>query len=317
MALTALLVAAAVAVIVTPVWAALATRWGVVDHPGPLKVQQSAIPYLGGLAVMTAFVAGSAFHAGWWLLAPALVCGLGLADDLHPLPPVVRIAGEAAAGAVCGAVVGHGSVAKVVVGAVLMVALTNMVNLLDGLDAVAAATTSMCALGLAALGDDRVRMLGLALVGALLGFLVYNRPPARVYLGDSGSYLIGGVLTTMIVANWDDPDTPISAIIVIPLVLAVPIADTTIAVIRRHRSGQPLWMGDRSHIYDQLVARGQSVGAAATTCAAAQAILVLAAYVAAQGSTAVAFAGLGVGVIVLAAVLVTAGFTRPSEERPA
>jgi UDP-GlcNAc:undecaprenyl-phosphate GlcNAc-1-phosphate transferase len=317
MALTALLVGVAVAIVVTPVWGALATRWGVVDHPGPLKVQQTPVPYLGGLAVMTAFVAGCAGEAGWWLVAPGLVCGLGLVDDIRPLPPIARIAGEAMAGAVCGAVVGDGSPVKVVVGAALMVVLTNTVNLLDGLDGVAAATTGVCALGLAALGSERVRTVGLALTGGLIGFLVYNRPPARIYLGDSGSYLIGGVLTTMIVANWVDTSVTTSALIVIPLVVAVPVADTTIAIIRRRRSGQPLWVGDRSHIYDQLVARGSTVQAAATTCAGAQAIFVVMAYLAAQGSAAVALAAVGVGLAVFAAVLVTAGFTRPSEEMPA
>jgi UDP-GlcNAc:undecaprenyl-phosphate GlcNAc-1-phosphate transferase len=312
MALIALLVAIAVAIVVTPIWAALATKWGVVDRPGPLKVQHTPVPYLGGLAVLTAFVAGGGYEAGWWLLAPVLVCALGLADDLHSLNPAIRIAGEAAAGALCGAVVGDGSAAKVAVGAVLMVVLTNTVNLLDGLDAVAAATTAVCAIGLAALGGDRVRTVGLALVGALLGFMVYNRPPARIYLGDSGSYLIGGVLTTLILATWVDIDVPTSAIVVIPLVISVPLADTAIAIIRRRRSHRPLWEGDRSHIYDQLVARGLSVQATATACASAQAVLVLAAYVAAQGSVAVALGVLAVGEVVFAAVLVMSGFTRPS-----
>jgi UDP-N-acetylmuramyl pentapeptide phosphotransferase/UDP-N-acetylglucosamine-1-phosphate transferase len=316
-ALIVLIVAAAVAIAVTPLWAALATRWGVVDRPGPLKVQQKPVPYLGGLAVMTAVAAAGGHEAGWWLLAPALVCGLGLVDDLRALHPLVRIVGEAVAGAACGAVVGHGTPGHVVLGAVLMVALTNTVNLLDGLDAVAAATTAMCALGLAALGSDRIRTVGLALVGALLGFMVYNRPPARIYLGDSGSYLIGGVLTTLILGLWADTATRTSALIVIPLVISVPVADTTIAIIRRLRSHQPLWAGDRSHIYDQLVARGLSVQATATTCAAVQGVLVLVAYAAAQGSEAIALVVAGTGLAALAAILVVFGFTRPAGEMPA
>jgi UDP-GlcNAc:undecaprenyl-phosphate GlcNAc-1-phosphate transferase len=251
------------------------------------------------------------------LLAPAVVCGLGLADDIRPIAPAVRLGGEAAAGALCGLVVGGGSVGEVVVGAILMVALTNTVNLLDGLDAVAAATTAVCALGLAALGADRIRTVGLALVGALLGFVVYNRPPARVYLGDAGSYLIGGFLTTLILALWADPTLSTGALVVVPMVVAIPVADTSIAIIRRRRSGQPIWTGDRSHIYDQLAARGLSLPATAAVCAGAQGVYVLIAYAVSDASTAVALGVEVLGLAALAAVLVVYGFTSPGREMAA
>src|SRR5262249_24663845 len=97
----------------------------------------------------------------------------------------------------------------------------------------------------------------LALGGALVGFLFFNRPPARIYLGDGGSYLIGTALALIAAAALDGQGA--SAWFALPLLVAVPLADTAIAVLRRARSRRPLFAGDRSHVYDQLADRGWPV----------------------------------------------------------
>jgi len=110
--------------------------------------------------------------------------------------------------------------------------------------------------------------LALALAGAVAGFLVWNAPPARVYLGDSGSYLIGTGLALLFLAAAQGPAEVVSGAC---LFLAVPVADTTIAVVRRFRAGRPLLRGDRGHVYDQLVDRGWTAPTAVLACVAAQA----------------------------------------------
>ncbi len=143
-----------------------------------------------------------------------------------------------------------------------MLGLLNAVNLLDGQDGLAAGVGAVSALGFAVLGGAATPV-GLALAGALVGFLTLNRPPARIYLGDAGAYLVGTTLAVL-PALTGDPGRW-SVWWAVPLLVAVPVADTAIAITRRLRSHQPVLLGDRSHVYDQLVDRGMSIGASTTT----------------------------------------------------
>ena len=111
------------------------------------------------------------------------------------------------------------------------------------------------------------------MVGAVAGFLIWNAPPARVYLGDSGSYLIGTALAMLFLAAARRPAEVVCGAC---LFVAVPVADTTIAVVRRLRAGRPLLHGDRGHVYDQLVDRGWTAPAAVLACVAAQGALTVA-----------------------------------------
>jgi UDP-GlcNAc:undecaprenyl-phosphate GlcNAc-1-phosphate transferase len=177
--------------------------------------------------------------------------------------------GATAAAALPGGVSAAGAAGTVVV----VIALLNAVNLLDGLDGLATSVAALGALGFAVVLDGDARTTAMALAGALLGFLVWNRPPARIYLGDAGSYLVGTALALLLaltVVADDGIATPAGAL----LFVAVPVADTTIAVVRRYRAGRPLFRGDRGHVYDQLVDMGWSAGRSTLACAAAQAALV-------------------------------------------
>src|SRR5262249_45368640 len=134
--------------------------------------------------------------------------------------------------------------------------------------------------------------LALALVGALVGFLVWNAPPARVHLGDSGSYLIGTVLALLFLAAAPRDAPVVSAAF---LFVGVPVAHPGAALVRRWRAPTPLMRGDRGHVYDQLVDRGWSAKTAVAACAAAQAVL-----------TAI---GIGVANLSAGAAVVVAGAT--------
>jgi UDP-GlcNAc:undecaprenyl-phosphate GlcNAc-1-phosphate transferase len=246
------------ALVLTPIAAAVAKRFGVVDRPGPLKVQHVAIPYLGGVAVFFA-AAGPIAYVRPALLVPLGLAGaLGLVDDIADIRAGIRLLAEIGVGLVAGAVIDSPlpQPLGILVTAALVVGLINAVNLIDGLDALASGVAAASALGFVALGGP-ARPIAAALGGALIGFLAYNRPPARIYLGDSGAYLVGAALACCTAMVLDDPGGA-SGWAAIPLLVALPLLDTAIAILRRRRSGRPLFTGDRSHVYDQMVDRGRS-----------------------------------------------------------
>jgi UDP-GlcNAc:undecaprenyl-phosphate GlcNAc-1-phosphate transferase len=258
---------------VTPLMILTARRTGIVDRPGTLKHQDTPVPYLGGVAVFAGLAVG-VFAAHWFLLVPLVgaLC-LGVADDRFELPPLIRLGGQVAIGV--GIVVTSpthlpGAAAALVVAVAVL--LINGVNLIDGLDMLAAGTTAVAAVGFAIVVEGPGRQIAIALGAALVGFLVYNRPPARIYLGDGGSYLLGACLTILLVRAWG-PTVPTATGVAALAMVALPVAEVAFAVVRRARGRLPLLAGDRGHPYDRLVTRGWSRIAASLTYIAAAALL--------------------------------------------
>jgi UDP-GlcNAc:undecaprenyl-phosphate GlcNAc-1-phosphate transferase len=141
--------------------------------------------------------------------------------------------------------------------------------------------------------------------------LWYNRPPARIYLGDGGSYLIGTWLAILAVAAWHSPGhgRPWTPAV---LFVAVPILELLVAVVRRLRAGRHPFGGDRDHIYDQLVAKGRTPAGTVVAVVAAQAILVAGGLAVARLAGALPAAAVTATVIVcLLALLARAGFFAP------
>ncbi|HXX91585.1 MAG TPA: MraY family glycosyltransferase [Acidimicrobiales bacterium] len=302
-------VAFAVALVATPVAMHVARRTGIVDRPGPLKPQAAPVPYLGGAAVLVAVAAavGAAVALGMFprrsglLLAFVAATALGTVDDRLPLPPWLRLVGQLAIGGGIAAVVhprlaGPAAPAAVVLATVVLV---NGVNLIDGLDGLAAGTVGVAAVGFAILLAGPGRALGVVVALAVAGFLPYNRPPARVYLGDGGSYLLGTSLAAMLALAWS-PGTARATSAAALCVVVVPALEVALAVVRRLRSRAPLSAGDRRHPYDLLVARGWPAGRASAGYVVTEASTVAVAVVAAHATAAVAT----VAVVVVAAVLV-------------
>jgi UDP-GlcNAc:undecaprenyl-phosphate GlcNAc-1-phosphate transferase len=294
-----LVVALIVTLVTAPVCRRVAIRLGIVDRPGPLKTHRRSVPYLGGVAVFLGLLVGPIQADRLALMLPyAAALALGVADDGWDLTPRARLAAELVIGALAAVVVpGDGLVALGT--GVLVVVLLNAVNLLDGQDGLAAGASLVSAAAFAILGGD-AETIGLALAGALGAFLVFNAPPARMYLGDGGAYLIGTVLATLPALTFDGP-TNWSVWIATPLIVALPLADTLIAVLRRSRARQPLFAGDRSHVYDQLVDRGWRVESSTALCVVVQGAL------AALGVLAAGLSVLG-AVVVAAVAVVLAGY---------
>ena len=300
-------VALVVGLVATPLAIRLAVRLDVVDHPGPLKPQTAAVPYLGGVAVFAGLAGPVAVDRPSLLLPLGLALVVGLVDDVSPRSVGFRLVCQVAVAVTAAAVTPAPGAFGVVATGVLTLALLNAVNLLDGLDGVAAGCGLVSALGIAAL-DTAARTPALALAGGLAGFLVFNRPPARIYLGDAGAYLTGAGLAMLAMLMVDGRDD-LSAWAAVPLLVAVPVADTALAIVRRLRSRDSLTAGDRSHVYDQLRARHHRTTAqAALLCVAAQVALTAVGLLVA-GLDAGAALGVALGTaLVVALGLVLGGF---------
>jgi UDP-GlcNAc:undecaprenyl-phosphate/decaprenyl-phosphate GlcNAc-1-phosphate transferase len=307
----ALIVGFVIAVVATPVAAAIATKVGLVDRPGPLKVHHRPVPYLGGAAVMAAIVGPVAGAHPYVLIPLAMAFVLGLADDLGDLTPVARILVEIGIGVAAAFVPAHHELPRVLLGVVVVVLLLNAINLLDGLDGLATivGVGSACGFAVALRGSSAV--LPLALAGALVGFLVWNRPPARVYLGDAGSYLIG---TALAVSMLDALQRPAAVAAGATLFVGVAAADTGVAILRRLRARRPLLRGDRGHVYDQLVDRGWPTIGAVGALAIAQAALTTAGIAIGRLSAGAALAAT-TGVIAVVGGTAIALFTSPRSWR--
>ncbi|MGZ4754410.1 MAG: MraY family glycosyltransferase [Acidimicrobiia bacterium] len=312
--LVAVVVGLVAGVGLTPVARAAARRWAIVDHPGDLKTQRVPVAYLGGVAVFVAAAIGPVLAGRAWMLVPAgLALALGLADDLRPLPVPFRVTAELGVAVVGAAVVDGPALARVASG-VLVLGLLNAVNLLDGQDGLAAGTGVVIALGFAVAGGPAAP-IGLALGGALGGFLVFNRPPARIYLGDAGAYFLGttfALLPSMVTAAADRW----SVWWAVPLLVGLPVTDTAIAILRRLRSHRPLLLGDRSHVYDQLVDRGMSVGESTLIAVAAQVVLTAVGLAALASGPRTALATTAVTVGAVALLALRAGLLRPDAATP-
>jgi UDP-GlcNAc:undecaprenyl-phosphate/decaprenyl-phosphate GlcNAc-1-phosphate transferase len=273
-ALFAALVAFAVAAVLTPPAARLARRLGAVDEMKERGLARAATPLLGGLAIFAgALVAAALFEPHnarmrTIFAAAALITVVGAIDDVRDLHPVPKLAGQAAAAIVL--VLGGVSVDNftlpfvhhvdlhhlggplTVVG---LVGLMNVVNFSDGVDGLAA---GVCAISAAAfaiiafdLGQNVAGVLAAIVCGASVGFLVFNFPPASIFMGDCGSQLLGLLLGAVIVEGSLKTNALIA--LVGPLViLAVPFLDTSFVVAKRIKYGRAIYRADSNHFHHRF-----------------------------------------------------------------
>lgn len=247
-----------------------ASRLRFLDRPGERKAQAAPVPLMGGLAIYLGTLAGTLVQDTQleadsflprWLLAGAVLLGVGLLDDRRGLGPRLRLLAQTLV-ALCfwPELVAWLTPAwlGVALGLAWLVGLVNSLNFLDNMDAAAAGSAVWTVLLLAGAlqlsGDGAVGFWPLA--AALAGFLWWNRPPARLYMGDAGSTFLGlslGLFALITVTRTGmDPWLA-------PLFLAVPIYDTCTVFWIRLRERRPLWVGDRRHVTHRMAARGASV----------------------------------------------------------
>ncbi|WP_407311146.1 glycosyltransferase family 4 protein [Desulfosporosinus sp. SB140] len=271
-----------IALIGTPFTMKLAKRWGAIAYPGGRHVHKKPIPRLGGLALYAGFWLAALIAQVWddsfWglFLGSSLILLVGIWDDIREIRPMVKLFWQIVAASLLGLsfsmnmitlplfgeinFVMHGVGA---IGFILMlfwvVSLVNTVNISDGLDGLAAGICFMAALLLfwSANRIDQVPTahLTLALAGALLGFLVYNFPPARVFMGDSGSMFLGYIIGGLSIMGLLKTATILGLVFPL-LVMGMPVTDLTFAIIRRKLHGQSMATADRGHLHHRLLDAG-------------------------------------------------------------
>ncbi len=242
----------------------LAPRLGLVDLPDPRKVHTRPTPRAGGVALFVAFLLAALLPPGPWP-SPALslalvglpIVLLGLADDLRPLSWQLRLAVQfLVAGLASWLLLPPSALPLHALAALWVVTLVNAFNMLDNMDALSAGTAAIAFVALLLAGGDARAWLGL--LGAVLGFLWFNRPPARVFMGDAGSTFLGfavGVGTARLaLAEGARPWAALAAL----AVCAVPCYDFTSVVLIRLREGRSPFHADKRHLSHRLAARGLS-----------------------------------------------------------
>jgi UDP-GlcNAc:undecaprenyl-phosphate/decaprenyl-phosphate GlcNAc-1-phosphate transferase len=273
----------------TPLVIRLGNRFKILDHPGLRRIHTAPVPRLGGLAialpvmVMVAVVCtldnaiGQRFQAEWieivaLLGGSAFLFCVGLTDDLRGMRARHKLYAQIfAATVVCALGIRLQTVHVDSLGTLdlgfwawpltilWIVGMTNAVNLIDGLDGLAAGITAIT-IGVVAvvaviMGQPVMASLMLICLGSLVGFLVFNFNPARIFLGDSGTYFLGFFLGASSLATSVKSGALIG--LTLPLVaMGVPIFDTLFAILRRALERRPLFSADRSHIHHRLVALG-------------------------------------------------------------
>ena len=300
------LVAACATYLFTPIVRHLAIRLGAVGEVRKRDVHTIPTPRMGGLAMLCGFLTAMLFasrldflqgvfrqnHQAWIVMAGAiLICLLGIADDVWDLDWMLKLAGQlliavfVAWGGLqiialpIGSLVTASPTISIAITALLIVVSINAVNFVDGLDGLAA---GIVAIGGIAFGiysyilartspsyASMATLLDIAMVGICVGFLLHNWHPAKLFMGDSGSMLLGYLITcaSIVMTGRLDPATVSTSIylpafmpVLLPiLVLFLPVLDMMMAIVRRLRKGQSPMHPDRMHLHHRMLRIGHSV----------------------------------------------------------
>ena len=293
------LVSLIAALALVPAVRRLALRSGWIDEPdGHRKVHSAAVPNVGGLAIVGAACIGIAVMTVARIQLPRsisgaltlpdplvvlgalLIAAVGFWDDLRAMSHRTKFAGQLVVTALAflgGAritvfdhALGDGALAlavSVALTTVWMVGMMNAVNLIDGMDGLAAGVVAIAFAGLAGAhavgGDLGALVLAAAVGGALLGFLRYNFNPASIFMGDSGSLFLGYVLAAYALRGTSHAN-PVLALAIPAVVMGIPVLDTGVSILRRKMTGKPLFYPDRDHIHHRLQAQMSTRAAAVT-----------------------------------------------------
>jgi UDP-GlcNAc:undecaprenyl-phosphate GlcNAc-1-phosphate transferase len=246
------------------------------------KTHDEPIPYLGGVAIITgvcttiyvALFTQSNFRNEIWLatsvLIPALILGVvGLIDDYRSLPALTRFVFQSLAGIFTATLliltnsVGNPTknlLLDVAITVIWIVGITNSVNFLDNLDGGAAGALAATSLGLLIIthqnGQYFLAATSVTIFGSLLGFLVWNKSPAKIYMGDAGALFLGTLISVLAIRLDPDVESQTISLSIPALLFAVPILDTSVAVISRIRRRISIFQGGRDHLSHRLLRRG-------------------------------------------------------------
>lgn len=273
----------------TPLSMKIAFRVGALDQPKKRGMHKKVMPRAGGLAIFTGFIVTVVFlihHIEpsqrptiWGLLLGAfIITSLGFFDDIYGLRPRTRVVVQLIAALIAIATgtqitditipllgtINFGIFSNVIT-VFWIIGVTNAVNLLDGLDGLATGIASIASTTLMIIailfGDPLLVglpiLLTATLAGSCLGFLPYNFNPAKIFMGDTGSTFLGYSLAVISIQTMLKTYTALTLVVAV-IVLALPIADTLFAIIRRTANRRPISEGDRGHLHHRLIDKGLS-----------------------------------------------------------
>lgn len=265
-----------VVVLIVPIIIKIAHHVNALDIPNERKVHKTPMPRLGGLAIFLGFLIGymvfckPTVQMNSILIGSFFIIFLGVFDDIKPLSPIIKFGGQLLAAII---VVFYGNIVMQDVSAfgiyidfaflakpitiLFIVGVINCMNLIDGLDGLAGGIATIFFVTIAIISNifglynGLDSSLTLIMIGATLGFLLYNFHPAKIFMGDSGSMFLGYIISIISLLGFKN--VTLTSFIVPILILAIPILDTLFAIIRRLLKGQSFAKADKEHFHHQIL----------------------------------------------------------------
>lgn len=277
----ALLVSFFVTLFTTPYVIRFAFRKNVLDVPDSRKIHRKPIPYLGGISLFFGFFIpvffffARDFRVVGILFCSALIVLIGVYDDIFSLRPKIKLLGELFVGLLISflgvsiqyivfpfGIVWNVGILGVPFTMLCVAGVINTINIIDGVDGLAAGVTVIVAGFFAYIsysyGLVTPLLISVSLMGACLGFLKFNFSPARIFMGDAGSMLLGFILAILAIqTTYSIPNQAVAFFVPI-IILGYPISDTVFAIVRRYSLGEPIFSPDKRHFHHHLVRRGFS-----------------------------------------------------------
>lgn len=267
-----LILSAIISFIVAPLFMRLSYRFGFVDYPNHRKQHERPMPFSGGISILVSFVITVIIAQPVEkeyipiILGGSLIVILGIIDDKYDLKPSIKFLGQLVVisipifyGIIIDTINPFGITMNFGVFAIpftfLWIAvIINAINLIDGLDGLAAGVSVIALSSIAFIGilqsNIFVMMISVILIGSTLGVLYYNFNPAKLFLGDNGSMLLGYVLGVLSILGFKN--VTFFSILFPIIILGVPFIDITFAAVRRYREGVSLTRADRGHLHHKL-----------------------------------------------------------------
>lgn len=272
-------VAMAITLVATPFVKKLAIYWGVVDQPNYRKVHTRIMPRMGGLAIYIAFAicfflfVPMTKEALGIFIGGTIIVITGALDDKYQLTPKAKMLGQLLA---AGIVIGFGLKVDFInlpfdgqvdfkwlsipITMFWLVGVTNAINLIDGLDGLAAGVSGIAILATTIMaflmGNTMAIILSVILLGSVVGFLYYNFHPAKIFMGDTGALFLGFNLAALSILGFKQ--LTLIAFLVPILILGVPLSDTFYAIVRRLVNKKPISEPDKNHLHHCLLSMGLS-----------------------------------------------------------
>jgi UDP-GlcNAc:undecaprenyl-phosphate/decaprenyl-phosphate GlcNAc-1-phosphate transferase len=264
-------------ILITPLVKKLALKIGATDQPNSRKVHQTIMPRLGGLAIFVSYLIGFMIlmpespYKYPILLGSIVIVITGIVDDVFEISARWKLLGQVIAALIVvlngvdidfinlpfGGQIEFG-IFTIPLTILWIVGITNAINLIDGLDGLAAGVSSIALITISGMaiimGNGFVVSMGFILLGSTLGFLIYNFHPAKIFMGDTGALFLGYMIGVLSLLGFKN--VAVISFIVPIIILGVPISDTIFAIIRRIVHKQPLAAPDKSHLHHCLLRLG-------------------------------------------------------------